>query len=49
MFVLRYLEGYDNREIAQLLETSRAVVAVSLFRARRQLQKEIAALAGGTR
>jgi RNA polymerase sigma-70 factor (ECF subfamily) len=49
MFVLRYLEGYDNREIAQLLDTSRAVVAVSLFRARRQLQKELGALAGGTR
>jgi RNA polymerase sigma-70 factor, ECF subfamily len=49
MFVLRYLEGYDNREIAQLLGTSQAVVAVSLFRARGQLQKEMRKLAGGSR
>ena len=47
MFVLRYIEGYDNREIAQMLETSPAVVAVSLFRARNQLQKEFRKLAGG--
>jgi RNA polymerase sigma-70 factor (ECF subfamily) len=47
MFVLRYIEGYDNREIAQMLETSQAVVAVSLFRARSQLQKEFRKLAGG--
>lgn len=49
MFVLRYLEGYDNREIAQLLETSQAVVAVSLFRARTQLQHQFRKLAGGVR
>jgi RNA polymerase sigma-70 factor, ECF subfamily len=49
MFVLRYLEGYDNREIAQMLGTSQAVVAVSLFRARGQLQKEMRKLAGGSR
>jgi RNA polymerase sigma-70 factor (ECF subfamily) len=47
MFVLRYLEGYDNREIAQLLETSQAVVAVSLFRARTQLQMQFRRLSGG--
>jgi RNA polymerase sigma-70 factor (ECF subfamily) len=40
MFALRYLEGYDNREIARMLETSQAVVAVTLHRARGQLQKE---------
>lgn len=49
MFVLRYLEGYDNREIAQMLGTSQAVVAVSLFRARGQLQKQLRKLAGGSR
>lgn len=40
MFALRYLEGRDNREIAQLLGTSTAVVAVTLMRVRRQLQRE---------
>jgi RNA polymerase sigma-70 factor (ECF subfamily) len=49
MFVLRYVEGYDNREIARLLATSQAVVAVSLFRARGRLRKEIRSLSGGTR
>ena len=43
MFILRYLEGYDNREIAQMLKTSQAVVAVTLFRARASLQKEFRA------
>jgi RNA polymerase sigma factor (sigma-70 family) len=49
MFVLRYLEGYDNREIAQLMQTSQAVVAVSLFRVRSRLKKSMRALAGGAR
>ncbi len=39
MFTLRYLEGLDNREIARLMDTSQAVVAVTLFRARAQLKK----------
>ena len=47
MFVLRYLEGYENREIAEMLSTSQAVVAVSLFRARAQLKKELHKLTGG--
>jgi RNA polymerase sigma-70 factor, ECF subfamily len=47
MFVLRYLEGYENREIAEMLSTSQAVVAVSLFRARAQLKKELRKLTGG--
>ncbi len=46
MFVMRYLEGYDNQEIARLLDTSRAVVAVSLHRARTRLQREFRRLAG---
>jgi RNA polymerase sigma-70 factor (ECF subfamily) len=47
IFVLRYLEGYENREIAEMLATSQAVVAVSLFRARAQLKKELRRLTGG--
>jgi RNA polymerase sigma-70 factor (ECF subfamily) len=39
--VLRYFEGYDNYEIAQLLGTSQVLVAVVLHRARNQLRKEI--------
>lgn len=49
MFVLRYLEGYENREIAEMLATSQAVVAVSLFRARAQLKKELRKLSGGVK
>ncbi len=41
MFVLRYLEDYDNAAIARLLRTSRAVVAVVLHRARTRLRKEL--------
>jgi len=41
MFVLRYFEGYDNREIASLLGTSHLVVGVTLHRTRGKLRKEI--------
>ena len=41
MFVLRYYEGYDNQEIAAMLETSTMVVGVVLHRARTRLRKEI--------
>jgi RNA polymerase sigma-70 factor, ECF subfamily len=41
MFVLRYYEGYDNQEIAKLLNTSQMVVGVVLHRARTRLRKEI--------
>jgi RNA polymerase sigma-70 factor (ECF subfamily) len=41
MFVLRYYEGYDNQEIAQILDTSQMVVGVVLHRARTRLRKEI--------
>jgi RNA polymerase sigma-70 factor (ECF subfamily) len=40
MFVLRYVEGRDNREIADMLGTSRAVVAVRLHQVRAKLQKQ---------
>ncbi len=41
IFTLRYLEGYDNREIAKLIGTSQMVVAVTLHRSRSRLRKEI--------
>ena len=49
VFVLRFVEGYENREIAQMLGTSRAVVAVTLHRARGRLKSELQAHAGGLR
>ena len=41
MFVLRYYEGFDNKEIAALMKTSPLVVGVVLHRARTKLRKEI--------
>jgi RNA polymerase sigma-70 factor, ECF subfamily len=41
MFVLKYFEGYENKEIAQMLGTSHLVVGVLLHRARAQLKKRI--------
>jgi RNA polymerase sigma-70 factor (ECF subfamily) len=41
MFVLRYYEGFDNKEIAGILNTSPLVVGVVLHRARTKLRKEI--------
>jgi RNA polymerase sigma-70 factor, ECF subfamily len=49
MFVLRYLEGYDNREIARMMQTQAAVVSVTLFRARARLQKDYRAFMRGAR
>ena len=40
-FVLRYYEGYDNRQIAEILGTSQLTIAVTLHRARTRLRKEI--------
>ena len=47
IFALRYLKDFTNQQIAQALNTSHVVVAVTLHRARRQLQKEIRACLGG--
>ncbi len=47
MFVLRYLEDCDNREIARMLKTSSAVVALTLHRARGRLRKELRAAMKG--
>lgn len=41
IFVLRYVEGYDNAEIARILGTSRGTVAVLLFRSRSRLKKSM--------
>jgi RNA polymerase sigma-70 factor, ECF subfamily len=41
MFVLRYLEELDNPEIARTMNTSQAVVAVTLHRTRRRLKKSL--------
>ncbi len=47
VFVLRALEGIPNRQIARLLGSSPAVVAVQYFRARTQLRKELLTEGGG--
>lgn len=47
VFVLRSLEGIPNRQIARLLGSSPAVVAVQYFRARTQLRKELLTEGGG--
>jgi len=40
-FALRYFEGYDNAQIAEVVGTSQMVVAVTLHRARTRLRKDI--------
>ena len=40
MFVLRFIEDYSNHEIARMMNTSVAVVAVVLHRTRAQLKKD---------
>jgi RNA polymerase sigma-70 factor (ECF subfamily) len=49
MFTLRYLEDYDNREIARLMKTSQGVVAITLFRIRKQLQADFKSHMGAAR
>jgi RNA polymerase sigma-70 factor (ECF subfamily) len=49
MFILRYVEEHGNREIAALMGTSQAVVAVTLFNARSRLKKRLADLERGRR
>lgn len=46
MFALRFFEGYTNPEIAKLMGLSQIVVAVTLHRARKKLQKELKKGAG---
>jgi RNA polymerase sigma-70 factor (ECF subfamily) len=47
MFALRYLEELGNREIASLMGTSQAVVAVTLHNARSRLKKRLTELEWG--
>jgi RNA polymerase sigma factor (sigma-70 family) len=49
MFVLRYLEELSNGEIAKLMGTSQAVVAVTLYQSRSKLKKRLTELSGGMR
>ena len=39
VFILRYFDEFDNREIARMLHISRATVAVTLYRVRRLLER----------
>jgi RNA polymerase sigma-70 factor (ECF subfamily) len=49
MFVLRYFEGYDNHEIAEMLGTSQVLVGVLLHRARTKMKKQIGRMLEGGR
>lgn len=49
MFALRYLEEMSNREIAQLMGTSQAVVAVTLYQSRSKLKRRLIELQRGMR
>jgi RNA polymerase sigma-70 factor (ECF subfamily) len=49
MFILRYVEDLGNREIAALMGTSQAVVAVTLFNARSRLKKRLSEFERGIR
>jgi RNA polymerase sigma-70 factor (ECF subfamily) len=46
MFALRFIEGHSNPEIAEMYGVSTLVVAVTLHRARKQLQKDIRDMGG---
>ena len=47
MFALRFFEGKENPEIAELLNTTPGTVAVTLSRTRDRLEKEYRAYQGG--
>ena len=47
-FVMRHLEGLTNGEVAEILGTSAPVVAVTLHRARRSLQKHLTIALGSS-
>jgi RNA polymerase sigma-70 factor (ECF subfamily) len=44
IFTLRFFEGYSNPEIARMLGMSQVLVAVTVHRARRRLQKQVGAM-----
>jgi RNA polymerase sigma factor (sigma-70 family) len=43
IFVLRFLEGFSNSQIARMLGISQVLVAVIVYRARQQLRKALGA------
>ena len=47
IFTLRFIEGLSNLEIARSLGISQVSVAVTIFRTRQQLRKELAKHLGG--
>jgi RNA polymerase sigma factor (sigma-70 family) len=47
IFALRHFEEFSNPQIAEALDISQVLVAVTLHRTRRQLQKEIRSCLGG--
>jgi RNA polymerase sigma-70 factor (ECF subfamily) len=47
MFALKYFEGFDNTEIAEMMGTSAMVVGVLLHRARTRVKKEMGDLLEG--
>ncbi len=47
IFVMRYFENLDNRQIAEVLSTSPGTVAVTLHRTRSQLLKKMRPYLGG--
>jgi RNA polymerase sigma-70 factor (ECF subfamily) len=47
VFALRFFEGHSNPEIARMLGVSQVRVAVTVHRARRQLQKAVRSYMGG--
>lgn len=49
MFALRYLEELSNGEIAKLMGTSQAVVAVTLYQSRSKLKKRLMEFERGMR
>lgn len=49
MFTLRCIEGLGNGEIARLMGTSQAVVAVTVHQARSKLRKRLAEMQRGNR
>ena len=46
IFALRFIEGVGNKEIARMLGISQVLVAVTLYRTRQQLRKELAKYLG---
>lgn len=47
VFVLKFIEGYSNQEIADILGTTAGTVAVTIHRTRSRLQAEIRSFLGG--